>query len=199
MASNYSTFNAYDNDRAASNEFAFPEQIADQWAANIAGNQFVSPENGPTLHIDGDRSYFVLNSTALGSPGYIKYIFSAPLTLKKKYTSQELTQFEPMNSTVFYPTESTVLYGVTKPSIYNLRVHPFRWPSVKEVLMAVSFTYKMNNFARTDDYILPYAQDADGSFSVVGTRAFPSAVYLSKYSNVLSPNLTGQQALNIAW
>ena len=196
---NYSSFAAYDIERAASNEFAFPEQIADQWAANIIGNKFVTPTNGPVLRIDGENSSFVLNSIALGSPGYIKYIFGAPITLKQRYTREEFGQFEPMNSTMFYPTESTITYGTAKPSIHNLRVHPFRWTSIKEVLLAISFTYNVNNYVRTDDYILPYKQTSDGGFVAVGNLAYPSAVYLSKYSNINNPNLTGFQAIKVVF
>lgn len=195
-ARNYSSFTAYDRTRAASNQWAFPDEIVNQYGANIMGNQFVTPPAGPLLRVDQDNSFFVLNSQYLGSPGYIKYIFGAPLSLKSTYTIAEMAAFEPMNSTMFYPTESNIQFGVSKPSIHNLRVHPFKWEATKQVLMAISLTYNQNNYVRTDDFILPYTLQ-DGAYVAEGRLALPKAVYTTKWSNITHPNITGFQNLVI--
>ncbi len=196
---NYSAFTAYDTKRDASNQWAFPDEIVNQYAANIMGNQFVVPPNGPTIHISGADSYFVLNSTYLGSPGYIKYIFASPITLKQSYSMVEMGQFEPMNTTTFYPVESTIEYGVSKPSIHNLRVHPFKWDATRQVLMAISLTYTAHNQVRTDEFILPYRLEGN-TYTVEGAVAYPKAVYTNKVSNVVQPyGLTGLQGLKVVF
>ncbi len=191
---NYSSFAAYDRSRAASNQWAFPDEIVNQYGANIVGNKFAVPPNGPILKVDQDNSFFVLNSSFLGSPGYIKYIFAAPISLKSTYAAGEMSAFEPMNSTMFYPVESTIEYGVSKPSIHNLRVHPFKWEATNQVLMAISLTYNHNNYVRTDDFILPYRLQ-DGAYVAESNIALPKAVYTTKWSNITHPNLTGFQGI----
>ena len=101
-----------------------------------------------------------------------------------------------MNSTMFYPVESTIQYGVSKPSIHNLRVHPFKWEATKQVLMAISLTYNQNNYLRTDDFILPYSL-SNGVYTAEGSIALPKAVYTTKWSNITQPNITGFQGLVI--
>ncbi len=195
MAFYYTSFDKYNEAGLDSYEFASPEETINQYAANIIGNKFVVPLNGPLIKIDKRNSYFYLNSTYLGSPGYIKYIFSCPITLKREYTMDEINAFEPMNSTMFYPTESNIVYGVSKPSIHNLRVHPFK-SGENKVLMAISLTYNNNNYVRTDDFILPYSSK-DGKFVADMDIAIPSLIYTKKYSKINMPNVTGFQAIMI--
>ena len=191
MAFYYTSFDRYNEADLDSYEFRTPEDTANAYAANIIGNKFVVPMNGPLIKIDKKDSYLYLNSNYLGSPGYIKYIFSFPITLKNTYTTEEIAAFEPMNSSMFYPTESTIVYGVSKPSIHNLRVHPFKWGE-NRIMMAISLTYNLNNYVRTDDFILVYKKNG-GVFVSEGNLALPSVVYTKKYSKINMPNITGFQ------
>jgi hypothetical protein len=193
MAFYYTSFDRYNEAGLDSYEFGTPDEIVNQYAANIIGNKFVVPMNGPLIKIDGRKSYFYLNSTYLGSPGYVKYIFSAPITLKNSYTRDEIDKFGPMDSSMFYLTESNIVYGVSKPSIHNLRVHPFKWGENK-LMMAISLTYNVNNYVRTDDFILTYSF-VNGKFVADGDLALPAIVYTKKYSKINMPNVTGFQAI----
>ncbi len=195
MAFYYTSFDKYNEAGLDSYEFGTPEETIGQYSANIIGNKFSVPLNGPLIKIDKKNSYFYLNSTYLGSPGFIKYIFAFPITLMPEYTRDELQKFEPMNSTMFYPTESNIIQGVSKPSIHNLRVHPFMWGETK-MIMAISLTYNKNNYVRTDDFILPYSLKG-GKFVADMDIALPSIVYTKKYSKINIPNIAGFQSIMV--
>jgi hypothetical protein len=163
MAFYYTSFDRYNEAGLDSYEFGTPDEIVNQYAANIIGNKFVVPMNG------------------------------APITLKNSYTRDEIDKFGPMDSSMFYLTESNIVYGVSKPSIHNLRVHPFKWGENK-LMMAISLTYNVNNYVRTDDFILTYSF-VNGKFVADGDLALPAIVYTKKYSKINMPNVTGFQAI----